>query len=160
MAGGRSRKPLGRRARSFTLLELVIVIAILGLLASIIIPNVLESLGKAKRTRGIADMRTLEKEIFSFWIANGALPDALSELSIEPPLDPWGRPYRYLRILGGNEPRGRWRKDRFLVPLNSDFDLYSAGPDGESQPPLTARVSRDDIVRAGNGAYIGLASDY
>ncbi len=149
-----------RGQRSFTVLELLIVIAILGLLASIIIPNVLETLGKAKRTRVIGDMRTLEKEIYSFWIATDALPDDLSELSFDPPLDPWGRPYEYLRILGGSEPRGKWRKDRFLVPLNSDFDLYSRGPDGLSRPPLTARHSRDDIVRAGNGAYIGVASEY
>jgi general secretion pathway protein G len=49
------------------------------------------------------------------------------------------------------------RKDRFLVPINSDFDLYSMGKDGESVPPLTAQKSRDDIIRANDGAYIGPA---
>ena len=48
-------------------------------------------------------------------------------------------------------------KDRFLVPINSDFDLYSMGKDGKSQMPLTAKDSRDDIIRANDGAYIGLA---
>jgi general secretion pathway protein G len=52
------------------------------------------------------------------------------------------------------------RKDKNLVPLNSDFDLYSKGPDGESVPALTAGVSRDDIVRANDGAFIGVAADY
>ncbi len=52
------------------------------------------------------------------------------------------------------------RKDRFLVPLNSDFDLYSKGPDRKSVPPLTAEASRDDIIRANDGGYIGLASEY
>jgi general secretion pathway protein G len=46
------------------------------------------------------------------------------------------------------------------VPINSDFDLYSVGKDGQSQDPLTAPVSRDDIVRANNGRFVGLASTY
>ena len=77
-------------------------------------------------------------------------------------LDAWGNPYQYLIILGKkrNEVEGEWRKDRFLVPLNSDFDLYSMGKDGQSRPPLTAEVSHDDIVRANNGDYIGEASRY
>jgi general secretion pathway protein G len=52
------------------------------------------------------------------------------------------------------------RKDRFLVPINTDYDLYSMGKDGRSSPPLTAKASRDDIIRANDGAYIGLASNY
>jgi general secretion pathway protein G len=44
--------------------------------------------------------------------------------------------------------------------LNSDYDLYSMGEDGESVPPLTAKQSRDDIIRANNGGFIGLAADY
>ena len=39
--------------------------------------------------------------------------------------------------------------------MNSDYDLYSMGPDGESLPPFTASTSRDDLVRASNGGYIG-----
>ena len=46
------------------------------------------------------------------------------------------------------------------MPINSDFDLYSTGPDGASVAPLTAEPSRDDIVRANDGAFIGLASEY
>ena len=52
------------------------------------------------------------------------------------------------------------RKDHNLVPLNTDFDLYSMGPDGESASPLTAKASRDDIIRANNGSYIGTATNY
>jgi len=46
------------------------------------------------------------------------------------------------------------------VPINSDFDLWSMGPDGKSVPPLTAKASRDDIVRANDGTFYGWASDY
>jgi general secretion pathway protein G len=52
------------------------------------------------------------------------------------------------------------RKDKNLVPINTDFDLYSLGKDGESVGPLTAIPSRDDIVRANNGSYIGRADSY
>jgi general secretion pathway protein G len=76
-------------------------------------------------------------------------------------LDPWGRPFQYLNIANsGNKAKGHQRKDKFLVPVNSDFDLYSLGEDGVSSPPFTAKGSRDDIVRANNGAYIGLAENY
>ena len=60
---------------------------------------------------------------------------------------------------GGGKPAGA-RKDRFLVPVNSTFDLYSMGPDGESVPPFTAAKSRDDIVRANDGGYVGRASGF
>ena len=73
-------------------------------------------------------------------------------------LDPWGLPYEYLNLDG--VPIGMMRKDQALVPINSDYDLYSKGPDGASIMPLTAPMSRDDVVRANNGAFIGIASDY
>jgi general secretion pathway protein G len=61
---------------------------------------------------------------------------------------------------GGGGSSAKPRKDRFLVPINSDYDLYSMGPDGQSVAPLTAAPSQDDIVRASNGAYFGLAADF
>lgn len=146
--------------RGFSVLELIIVVAILGLLASIAMTGLMSAVAKAKRVRGLSDMRAIEKSISIYWLDNDELPDSLGQLDIEVPLDPWGRPYEYLRIEGGTAPRGRWRKDRFLVPINSDYDLYSRGPDGQSRPPLTARHSRDDIIRAGNGSFFGTASDY
>ena len=73
--------------------------------------------------------------------------------------DPWGKPYQYL-VVAKAKGKGKLRKDRFLVPISSDFDLYSMGPDGKSVPPLTAKVSQDDISRANEGGYVGLASEY
>jgi type II secretory pathway pseudopilin PulG len=52
------------------------------------------------------------------------------------------------------------RKDRFLVPINSAFDLYSVGKDGASAAPLTVKASQDDIVVANDGGFIGLARRY
>ena len=53
--------------------------------------------------------------------------------------DPWGNPYGYLN-LGDKNANGHARKDHSLVPINTDFDLYSMGPDGRSSPPLTAKA--------------------
>jgi general secretion pathway protein G len=55
---------------------------------------------------------------------------------------------------------GKARKDKNLVPINSEFDLYSAGRDGDTLPPLVAKPSRDDVVRANDGRFVGLASTY
>jgi len=77
-------------------------------------------------------------------------------------LDPWGRPYVYLKFppSKGKAPPGGARKDRFLVPINSAFDLYSLGKDGNSVAPLTAAASRDDVIVANDGGFVGLASNY
>lgn len=74
-------------------------------------------------------------------------------------LDPWGKPYVYLNL---RDPAssGNARKNKNLVPINSDFDLYSVGKDGQSSPPPTSKFSRDDVVRANDGRYNGLAADY
>jgi general secretion pathway protein G len=71
-------------------------------------------------------------------------------------VDPWGYPYVYRPVTG---PGGA-RKDKFMVPLNTDFDLYSVGADGESVAPLSAARSKDDIIRALNGGWVGLASNF
>lgn len=61
---------------------------------------------------------------------------------------------------GPPPPKPKPRKDRFLVPINSDYDLYSKGRDGESVAPLTAKQSHDDVVRANDGAFVGLAVNF
>jgi general secretion pathway protein G len=65
-----------------------------------------------------------------------------------------------LQIEGNVKAKGQERKDKNLVPINSDFDLYSMGVDGKTTAPLTAKDSQDDVVRANNGGYYGLASNY
>lgn len=60
----------------------------------------------------------------------------------------------------GNADRGKPRKDRFLHPINSDYDLYSMGKDGESVEPLTAKKSHDDVIRANDGQFVGLATEF
>jgi general secretion pathway protein G len=99
----------------------------------------------------------IELELERYVSVNGNLPATLAEAGLARD-DPWGNPYRYLRMAGAHT--GQVRKDRSLHPLNTDYDLYSMGPDGRSVSPLTAAHSRDDIVRASNGGFIGSASDF
>ena len=145
-----------------TLIELLLVTAIMGILGVIAVPMYNGHIEKTRISEAIVGIREIELRITSFMALNGAPPNTLEQVGMAGGLDPWGNPYQYLRILGipKNEIHGAWRKDRFLVPINSDFDLYSIGKDGGSSPPITAHPSRDDIIRAGQGAYIGLASDY
>ena len=89
------------------------------------------------------------------------LPDTLDQLGNGIPTDPWGNAYQYQRIEGaGLKGKGKLRKDKKLNPINSDYDLYSMGADGQSKLPLTAKHSWDDIIRASNGAYVGPATEY
>ena len=144
--------------RGFTIIELMItmaIMAILAALASLLIAGYLE---RAKIVRAIADIHTIQNDITSFQIAEDRLPVNLSEVDWDLHLDPWGHPYQYTNF--DTAPKGKWRKDKFLVPINSAFDLWSMGPDGTSVPPLTAKTSKDDIIRANDGAFIGKASLY
>lgn len=145
----------------FTLLELIVVIAIVGILAGIGIPAYLTFIEKAKITRAISELSMLEKEILAWEADQGSLPTSLEEIGRGGFLDPWGNPYQFLNFdtIKGKGV-GKKRKDHMLVPINDFFDLYSMGKDGKSQSPLTAKASHDDIIRGHNGRYIGLASEY
>jgi general secretion pathway protein G len=157
-------------AYAFTLIELTIVLVIIATLSSIVVPIYVHQVAAAREEKVITEMRTIEREIARHLATKSELPNSLDEIGLGHLRDPWGRPYEYLRIAfpqeeGGegkkNErPDGQPRKDHFLVPLNSDYDLYSVGPDGKTTPPLTATDSRDDIVRANDGAYFGPASEF
>ena len=72
----------------------------------------------------------------------------------------WFEPDSAYAAGAGNGSAGKPRKDRFLHPINSDYDLYSMGKDGESVEPLTAQKSHDDVIRANDGSFVGLAIEF
>jgi len=104
------------------------------------------------------DLTIIQMVIDDFELATGNLPNSLTDIGMDGMQAPWGNPYVYANH--GSIPPGLRRKDHSLVPINSDYDLYSKGEDGLSSPPLTANESRDDIVRARNGEFFGKASEY
>jgi general secretion pathway protein G len=149
------------------MVELIVVIGVLAVLTIIGMGVYSHFIDKAKNTRAIAEIRGLEKEILEFWHTNDRLPDNLSELDRAVMLDPWKTPYQYInfdtapdseekRRTKGNKGKGKGAGD----PLNSDYDLFSMGKDKTSAPVLTDDSSKDDIVRADDGSYTGLVSEY
>ena len=52
------------------------------------------------------------------------------------------------------------RRDRYMYPLNTDYDLFSLGPNGRTAVSLGESVGQDDVIRAHNGGFFGLASEY
>jgi general secretion pathway protein G len=148
----------GRPRHGFTLIELLVVMTILGVIAAIALPSFRGVRERALVTAAIAEISSIQQEITEFHLLNGRLPAGLAEVGRGADLDPWGRPYRYLDHAGATT--GQKRKDRFLVPVNSDYDLYSAGADGATQPPFPPMPSRDDVVRANNGGFVGLAASF
>ncbi len=114
---------------------------------------------KFRVAAALSDIGSMQIRIENFrTLNNGMLPATLDVLGT--PTDPWGNPYQYINIEAGLTPPGFWRKDLDQAPINSDYDLFSMGRDGDSVPPLTGLSSRDDIVRAYNGGYVGLAKDH
>ena len=225
---GRSRQCRMSNPNGFTLIELMLAVSIVGILASLAIPNYIDFLEKARVARAISELHGLTKEIKVFASGGGGYPDTLAQIGRSTMLDPWGSPYRYYRINcstgveitnlarlklrkkrpprvlladhplrtsdgwhvsfavdhgehqdllhlvagggvgggaggGGGPPCGGVggaRKDRFLVPLNSDFDVYSMGRDRASAMPLSAAMSHDDVIRASDGGYYGLGKNF
>ncbi len=105
---------------------------------------------------------TIDRACRTFYTLNDRYPTDLAEIGLDYLKDPWGNPYQYLNIsLAQADPKAKSkiRKDHSLHPVNTDFDLYSMGPDGDSKAPFTANASRDDIVRAYDGSYYGRVSD-
>jgi general secretion pathway protein G len=131
------RRSLARRRAAeagFTLTEMMVVIAIIGLLSTVVVINVLPLLGTAREDKVRADLATLESSLTTFYATYGRFPstDEGLEALVEPPEedrvsaryaeegfierlpeDPWGREYQYL--FPGEQGR---------------YDLYSLGADG------------------------------
>jgi general secretion pathway protein G len=147
------------RPRQFgvTLLELIAVIAAVAILGSLAIPALQDYVQRSRTARAIGDIGAISLQLYRWQLNARMFPATLAEAGIVM-TDPWGRPYEYTRVQG--TPQDQLRKDHNLHPINTDFDLYSRGPDGETRKPLTAQASRDDIIRANNGAYMGVAANY
>ena len=147
------------KLRGLTVVELTVALGILGVLTAIAVPAYQDYRTRIRNDQARRDIAVIAAGVDRYQQDSRAYPSTLAEAGMGSLLDPWGRPYQYLSMSVPGA-RGHARKDHALVPINTDFDLYSMGPDGRSAPPLTAQMSRDDIVRANNGAFIGPASEY
>jgi len=118
--------------RGFTLIELMVVVVILGMLATMVMPKILDKPEQARRTKAKVDIRSVQSALGMFKTDTGRFPttsEGLQALVANPgvrgygqegylervPRDPWGNPYIYL------SPGVHSR----------DYDLVSYGKDGE-----------------------------
>ena len=151
--GHQRRKGYGQ---GWTLLELLLTLLIAGTLAAIAVPTYTGYIEKQRVTTSIVDISNIESQIERFRALSGRPPNNFAEAGIAASNDPWGRSYEYMRIEGLDKKDWdkKCRRDKFLKPLNSDYDLYSVGKDGVSKPNINDKRSYDDIIRCNSGAYV------
>lgn len=147
------------RLRGFTLIELLIAVAVIAVLAALGISRYADYRERIRVEQAVADVLAMSAQIMNYAIDNHAQPDSLAEVRLDSRLDPWGRPYVYTNLTTANG-NGSARKDKNTNPLNSDFDLYSVGKDGDSKLPLSPKESWDDVIRARDGRFVGLGKDF
>jgi len=154
-----TRALCSKRKNGFTVIEAMLTVAIVAVVAVIALGSYQKYRQRTQTMQAVTDIGSLDPLIAQYALENKVYPDSLADIGRGTMKDPWGNPYQYVSH-DDNKGKGAWRKDHNIVPINSDFDVWSNGPDGNSSPPLTAKPSRDDIVRANNGRFIGLASDF
>ena len=147
--------------RGITLIELAIVLFVAALVVGTTIPGYLYLVESSRTKRSIEEIKDIQREVNRFRRKNNHYPDTLTEIYPTLPRDPWGNAYMYLNIANSPNPGAlNPRKDNNLKPLNVDYDLYSTGSDAISLSPIGASESRDDIIRADNGDFVGRTTDF
>ena len=147
-----------RGVRAFTLVELLIVVAIISALAMVALPAGFNYVEKVRKARCVGDLQTVNNEIQSYYIDKNVYPNSLNDIGRGNFNDPWGQPYQYTNINAGGAPL-LGSIDQ-LNPGN-DYDLYSKGPDRQtSTPDYAFETCADDIVRASDGSFFGSRGDF
>lgn len=121
----------GSSNRGFSLIELIVVLVILGLLATVVGPKVMDRLGRGKSEIAKLQIDQLEGALGLFRFDVGRYPstaEGMAALIDNPGIENWAGPYLDKRTL----PKDPWgREYEYRAPGQyGDFDLYSLGADG------------------------------
>ncbi|MDH3325469.1 MAG: type II secretion system major pseudopilin GspG [Gammaproteobacteria bacterium] len=135
-------KPLNRRrtkklgkATGFTLIEVMVVIVILGILAAVVVPRVMDRPDTARVTKAKQDIRTLESAMNLYKLDNFNYPSTdqgLESLVSEPSGSPEAKNWKSGGYIG-RLPKDPWGNEyQFLNPgVNGAIDIFTYGADGE-----------------------------
>jgi len=123
-----------RNRRTFTLIEFIVVMTIIGILAALIVPRFVGRIGGAKQTVATSNIQTLELKILEFQADCGRFPTAQEGLSalLRPPADvneKWKGPYVKEKDI--IDPWGAEFVYRYPGQKNFDFDILTYGADGQ-----------------------------
>lgn len=124
-----------RRQQGFTLLEIMIVIVILGVLGSMVVPNLLANKDRADQQKAMTDISALEQSLDMYRLDNSSYPNTdqgLDSLVTKPTASPEPRAYRqggYIKRL----PEDPWGNEyQYLSPgEHSSIDIFTLGADNQ-----------------------------
>ena len=127
MAIERSPKFFNRRNKGFTLIEILVVMAIIGMLAVMVAPNIFNQQAGAQRDAALSQISSLEAALDTYRLDVGEYPDSLDGLrENDSGRASWNGPYLRRAV-----PVDPWGNDYVFDSNGREFTLFSYGPDGE-----------------------------
>ncbi len=142
-----------KHSRGFSLLEVVIVVVIIGIIAAIAIPNLLNAIDRGKQKRTMADLRSMGTSIEEYSIDNNFYPTAVTLTALEDQVTP-----SYIRKLPANDG---WGGGFEIDSIPGEYTLASCGK-GETNACVSACLAAgcgktgfftDDIIFS-NGSFV------
>ena len=138
-----------RDESGFSLIELLIVVAIIGIIATIAVPQLLDAIDRSRQRRTMADMRNIATANGTYYVDQGAYASALSDLQpnymqVVPANDAWGTAFEYSTASGsyylesyasdgadGPSAPSPWINDPYDVDLELTTGQFIQAPTGQ-----------------------------